>query len=133
MPNSISLTGNVSQDPELRFTPGGQAVCTFSVADNYKRKEKDDIVVFVQVTCWNQLAENVAESIRKGTRVTVTGRFQFDQWEDKDSGAKRSKLSMTAFTVAPDLSWATAEVTKNEKKEGNEPWVPSDDDSPFPS
>lgn len=132
MPNSISLTGNVTRDPELRFTPGGQAVANFSIADNYKRKDKDDLVVYVEITCWNQLAENVVESIQKGTRVTVTGRFQFDQWET-DDGNKRSKLSMTAFTVAPDLSWATATVTKNERKEGNEPWVPSDDDSPFPS
>lgn len=129
MPNSISLTGNVTRDPELRFTPGGQAVANFSVADNYKRKDKDDLVVYVEITCWNQLAENVVASIQKGTRVTVTGRFQFDQWET-DDGSKRSKLSMTAFTVAPDLSWATAEVTKNERKEGgNEPWIP--EEAPF--
>ncbi|MGZ4759606.1 MAG: single-stranded DNA-binding protein, partial [Acidimicrobiales bacterium] len=84
--NTVSVVGNATRDPELRFTPSGQAIATFGIAVNRSWRNKqtnewDEAVSFFDVTCWAQMAENVAESVTKGTRVLVTGRLEQRSWE----------------------------------------------------
>lgn len=117
--NTCTITGNATREPELRFTPSGQAVASFGVAvnrrwQNRQTQEWEEAVSFFDVTCWAQLAENVAESVSKGTRVTVAGRLDQRSWETQD-GDKRSKVEIVADDVAVSLRWATAEVMKNER------------------
>lgn len=111
----VNIVGNVGKDPELRFTKSGKAVCSFSVAVNRKRGEETESH-WVDVTCWSSLAENVAESIAKGTRVMVMGNVDQQTWEN-DAGEKRSKLQVIAWNVGPDLSYATAVIAKNERRD----------------
>lgn len=111
--NHVTIVGNATRDPELRFTPGGQAVASFGVAYNYKPKDGDERVSFFDVTCWGSLAENVAESVAKGTRVLVAGRLEQRSWET-DAGEKRNKVEIVADSVSPDLRWASAVVTRND-------------------
>jgi single-strand DNA-binding protein len=117
--NSVTVVGNVTRDPELRFTPSGAAVATFGLAWNRRstnaRGETEEQVSFFDVTCWRQLAENVAESLTKGSRVVVYGRLEQRSWETND-GEKRSKVEIIADDVAPSLRWATAQVTRNDFK-----------------
>ena len=115
--NSVTVVGNVTRDPELRFTPSGAAVATFGLAWNRRsqnaRGEMEEQVSFFDVTCWRQLAENIAESLTKGTRVIVYGRLEQRSWETQD-GERRSKVEIVADDVAPSLRWATAEITRND-------------------
>jgi len=112
--NTITIVGNLTRDPELRFTPGGAAVANFGVAWNQKGRDgQEDKVSFFDVTCWRQLAENVSDSLQKGARVVVHGRLDQRSWENQD-GDKRSKVEIVADDVAPSLKWATAELRKNE-------------------
>ena len=120
--NAISVVGNLTVDPILRFTPGGMAVAQMGVAVNRRRQDKKtnawiDETSFVDVTCYGTLAENVAESLSKGARVLVEGRLNQNTWEDKQTGDKRSKLEVVADEIGPSLRWANATVTKNEKRE----------------
>ena len=120
--NNVTITGNATREPELRFTPSGQAVANFGVAvnrrwQNRQTQEWEEAVSFFDVTAWAQLAENVAESVAKGTRVTVTGRLDQRSWETQD-GDKRSKVEIVADDVAVSLRWATAEVSRNERPGG---------------
>jgi len=115
MSNSVSIVGNLTREPELRYTPSGAAVAKFGVAVNrsYNNRsgEKVEQTDFFDVTAWRELAENIAESLTVGSRVIVTGRLQQDRWEN-DSGEKRSKIFIVADEVGPSLRWATASVTK---------------------
>ena len=111
--NTVTLVGNITRDPELRFTPGGAAVSSFGLAWNRKNRDGEESVSFFDVTCWNSLAENVAESLSKGNRVVVYGRLDQRSWENQE-GERRSKVEVIADEVAPSLRWATAEVTRNE-------------------
>lgn len=120
--NSVTLIGNVTRDPELRFTASGQALASFGVAvnrrwQNRQTNEWEEQVSFFDVTCWQQMAENVAESITKGTRVVVNGRLDQRSWETQD-GDKRSKVEIVADEVAPSLRYATAQIVRNERREG---------------
>ncbi|MDG2212044.1 MAG: single-stranded DNA-binding protein [Acidimicrobiales bacterium] len=108
--NTITITGNVTGDPELRFTQTGTEICNFDIAWNASR---DSEAMFFRVTCWEKLAVNVSESIEKGTRVTVIGRLAQRSWDDKETGQKRYAVDITAEDVGPSLKWATAEVTRN--------------------
>ncbi|MGZ4707479.1 MAG: single-stranded DNA-binding protein [Acidimicrobiales bacterium] len=121
--NTVSVVGNATRDPELRFTPSGQAIATFGIAVNRSWRNKqtnewDEAVSFFDVTCWAQMAENVAESVTKGTRVLVTGRLEQRSWETND-GEKRSKVEIVADEIGPSLRFATAGVTKNERRGGD--------------
>jgi single-strand DNA-binding protein len=121
--NTVTLVGNVTRDPELRYTPSGQAVATFGLAvnrrwQNRQTQDWEEQVSFFDIKCWAQMAENVGESVQKGTRVLVTGRLEQRSWET-DNGDKRSKVEVVADEIAPSLRWATAEVTKNERSEGS--------------
>jgi len=118
--NHVSIVGNLTRDPELRFTPSGQATATFGVAvnrrwQNRQNNEWEESVSFFDVVCWGQLAENAAQSLTKGTRIMVTGRLDQRSWETPDH-EKRSKVEITAEEVAPSLRWATATVVKNERR-----------------
>lgn len=113
--NSVTLTGNLTRDPEARFSQSGLAIANLGIAVNSRRKVGDgqyeDEPNFFNVTAFGSLAENITESLTKGMRVTVFGRLRWRQWET-DDGQKRSTVEIIAESVAPDLRWATATVTK---------------------
>ena len=118
--NTVTLVGNATADPSLKFIPSGAANTTFGLAVNRKwqnrqTQEWEEATSFIDIVCWRELAENVAESIERGARVVVTGRMEQRSWE-QDDGSKRSKIEVIADEVAPSLRWASAQVTKNEKK-----------------
>ena len=115
--NTITVVGNITRNPELRFAQSGMAIAQFGVAWNRRRQDQEDEVSFFDVTCFRQLAENVAESLQKGARVVVYGTLQQRSWET-DQGERRSKVEILADDVAPSLKWATAAVTKNERSGG---------------
>ena len=119
--NTVTVVGNVTRDPELRFTSSGQAVATFGLAVNRRwqnrNNEWEESTSFFDVTCWAQMAENVGESLGRGTRVIVTGRLEQRSWET-DNGDKRSKVEVVADEIAPSLRWATVRVEKNERRDG---------------
>lgn len=118
--NSVTLVGNVTRDPELRFTASGQATATFGLAVNRvwndrQTNERREAVSFFDIVCWREMAENVSESLSKGARVVVTGRLEQRSWETPE-GDKRSKVEVVADEVGPSLRWATAEVRKNDRR-----------------
>jgi single-strand DNA-binding protein len=118
--NTVTLVGNVTRDPELRFTPSGQATTTFGLAvnrrwQNRQTQEWEEATSFIDIVCWRELAENASESIKRGSRVIVTGRLDQRSWETAE-GDKRSKVEVTADEIGPSLRWATAVVTKNERR-----------------
>lgn len=119
--NTITLVGNITDDPELRFTPSGAAVANFTVAVNRRINKdgqwEDKLDGFFRCNCWRDMAENVAESLQKGSRVIVAGRLQQRQWEDKD-GNKRSSFEIQVDEVGPSLRWATATVQKSSRSGG---------------
>src|SRR3989440_7680555 len=123
--NTVTVVGNLTRDPELRYTPTGQAVVKFSVAVNRfytnRNGEKVEQTDFFTVNAWRSLAENVAESLKSGARVLVTGRIQSRTWETED-GAKRTAVEIEAEEVAASLRWATAKLTKATKA-GAQDWV----------
>jgi single-strand DNA-binding protein len=129
--NSVSIVGNITRDPELRFTPSGQATSTFGVAVNRswtdrQSQERKESTSFFDVVCWGSLAENAAQSLTRGTRVVVTGRLEQRSWENQE-GEKRSKVEITADEIAPSLRWASVHITKNERRspEGGQDGAPS--------
>jgi single-strand DNA-binding protein len=120
MDNTVTLVGNATREPEVRYTPSGQTVVTFGLAVNRRWQNKttnewEEQVSFFDVKCWGQMGENVAESVPRGTRVVVTGRLEQRSWES-DAGEKRSKVEVVADEVAPSLRWATAQVQKIERQ-----------------
>lgn len=117
--NTVTVVGNVTRDPELRFAQSGMAIAQFGVAWNRRRQDQEDEVSFFDVTCFRQLAENVAESVRKGARVVIYGTLQQRSWET-DGGDRRSKVEILADDVAPSLKWATAAITRNERPGGGD-------------
>ncbi len=121
--NNVTLIGNITRDPELRFTPSGQANATFGLAvnrrwQNRQTNEWEEAVSFFNVVCWREMAENVSESLQRGSRVIVSGRLEQRSWENQE-GERRSKVEVVADDVGPSLRWATAKVDKNERKGGD--------------
>lgn len=119
MTSNVTLVGNATADPTLRYTPGGQAVVSFGLAVNRRWRNRqtdewEEQVSFFDVKCWAQLAENTAATITRGTRVVVVGRLEQRSWET-DQGDKRSKVEVVADDVAPSLRWATAQVERIER------------------
>ena len=122
--NTVTVVGNITRDPELRFTPSGQAIATFGLAvnrrwQNRQTQEWEEQVSFFDVTCWAQLGQNVSDTLVKGSRAIVTGRLEQRSWET-DQGDKRSKVEIIADEVGPSLRWATADITRNERREGGD-------------
>lgn len=120
--NNVTLIGNITRDPELRFTASGQALATFGLAVNRRWQNRqtqawEEATSYFDVVCWAQLAENAAESLPKGTRVIVTGRMEQRSWETQE-GEKRSKIEVIADELGPSVRWATTQVTRNERREG---------------
>ena len=120
--NTITLVGNITDDPELRFTPSGLPVANFTVAVNRRFKNangqwEDKLDGFFRCSCWRDMAENVAESLQKGSRVMVVGRLQEQRWEDQEGG-KRSRVEIQVDEVGPSLRWATASVQKSQRSSG---------------
>lgn len=123
MDNNITLIGNATRDPELRFTTAGQANCTFGLAvnrrwQNKQTKEWEEQVSFFNVVCWQEQAENVAESVTKGARIMVNGRLQQREYTT-DAGEKRNVVEVVADEVGPSLRWSTAVITRNERQQGS--------------
>jgi single-strand DNA-binding protein len=116
--NTVTLVGNVTDDPELRFTPSGAAVANFTVAVNRRFQKdgqwEDRLDGFFRCSCWRDMAENVAESLHKGTRIVVVGRLQQRSWDDAE-GNKRSTIEIQVDEVGPSLRWATAAVQKSRR------------------
>ena len=113
----ITVVGNLTADPELRFTPSGAAVANFTVAstprtfDKNSNEWKDGEALFLRCSVWRQAAENVAESLHRGTAVIVQGRLKQRSYETKE-GEKRTVYELDVEEVGPSLKWATAKVTK---------------------
>jgi single-strand DNA-binding protein len=115
--SAVTVVGNCTREPELRFTPGGFALVTFGVAVNRRWRDRAteelrEAVSFFDVKVWGPLAENVAHSVVKGCRVVVEGRLEQETWDDAATGEKRSKVVVVAEEVGPSLRFATAVVTR---------------------
>jgi single-strand DNA-binding protein len=126
--NTVTLVGNVTRDPELRFTPSGQANANFGVAvnrrwQNRQTNEWEEAVSFFNVVCWREMAENACQSLQKGSRVIVTGRLEQRSWES--NGEKRSVVEVVADEIGPSLRWATAQIERNERREPSEGGAPA--------
>ena len=101
--NTVTLVGNITRDPELRFTNTGQATASFGLAvnrrwQNRQTQEWEEATSFIDVVCWREMAENAAESLTRGARVLVTGRLEQRSWETPD-GDKRSRIELIADVV----------------------------------
>jgi single-strand DNA-binding protein len=117
---TTTIVGNLTEDPELRFTPNGAPVANFRVAVTPRRPDgkggwEDGDTSFFQVTAWRSLAENVAESLTKGARVLVYGTLRQRSWETPE-GDKRSVVEVQADEVGPSLRWATAKPERTGAK-----------------
>jgi single-strand DNA-binding protein len=120
--NTITVIGNVTRDPELKFLNSGQAALRLSVAvsrrwQNRQTQEWEEKTSFFDVSAYGSLAENAANSLAKGSRVIVAGRMDQRTWET-ENGDKRSAFEIVADEIAPSLRWATAVVTKTPRAEG---------------
>ncbi len=120
----MTIAGNLTGKPELRFTPGGAAVCKFSVAatprvyDQKTSEWRDGDPLFLNCTAWRDLAENIAESLDKGTRVVVTGRLRMSVWET-EGGDKRTSYTLDVEDVGASLRFAQATITKVSRSNGS--------------
>src|SRR3954468_24747362 len=117
--NSITISGNITRDPEMRYTPSGVSKVTFGVAvnrswRNQQTQEWDEQSSFFNVVAWRQLAENVGASLTKGARVVVSGRLEQRSWET-EQGEKRSIVEVVADDVAASFRFATAEIHRVER------------------
>ena len=144
---NVTIVGNLTADPELRFTPSGQAVANFTVAsttrllDRQTNEWRDGDTVFMRCAVWRQYAENVAESLTRGSRVIVTGRLKQRSYETKE-GEKRTVVELDVDDVGPALKNATAKVTKVARQGGggggggfgggasDDPWATPADSTP---
>lgn len=111
--NTVTVCGNITRDPELRFTNSGKAVAGFGIAVTRKYNDQEQ-TSFFNVTAWDTLGENCAASLHKGTRVVVTGRIEVRQYDAKD-GTKQTSVDIVADEVGPSLRWASVTVAKNER------------------
>jgi single-strand DNA-binding protein len=120
---TITVVGNLTDDPELRFTPSGAAVARFRVAstprflDRQTNEWKDGEPLFLQCQVWRQAAENAAESLQRGARVIVTGRLRQRSYETRE-GEKRTVMELEVDEVGPSLRYATAKVQKMSRSSG---------------
>jgi single-strand DNA-binding protein len=126
--NQVVIVGNLTDDPELRYTPNGAAVVKFRVAVNRRYQDqtgqwKDGETSYFTVNAWRTLAENSAESLTRGSRVVVVGRLQTRSWETQE-GDKRTVTEIEADELGPSLRWATAKVEKQGRQGGGD-WQPN--------
>jgi len=121
MSNATTITGNLTREPEIRYTKEGQATTQLGVAVNRRWQDRTtqewhEATSFFDVVCWRDLAENVALSLSKGMRVIVTGRLDQRSWET-DEGEHRSKVEITADEIGPSLLFATTDVQRTERRQ----------------
>ena len=141
--NKITIVGNLGKDPELRYTPQGNAVCNISVATNEKRRDKtgdlQDITTWFRITLWGKQAENASKFLTKGSPVYVEGRLKVEEWSDRD-GKTRYTLDVQATDMQFLGNNRGDEFTGNQSNEfpddvpatsGGNFSQPSDDDIPF--
>jgi single-strand DNA-binding protein len=127
---ALTITGSLTADPELRFTPSGIAVANFTVASNARRFDKatnayvDTEPIYMRCTAWRTTAENITNSLSRGARVIVTGTLKSNSYETRD-GDKRTSLELTVTEVGASLLWATVKTTKTERTS-----APADDGTP---
>lgn len=142
-----AIAGNLTADPELRFTQSGKPVATFTVAHTprFQRDGEwtDGSTTFMRCDAWGPIAENVAESFSKGDRVTVLGTLRTDEWQDKDTGEKRTAIKLTVDEVGASVQYATVDIRKIKRNGGPDPvdpWTgeaatarttPADAEAPF--
>jgi single-strand DNA-binding protein len=136
---TITVVGNLTDDPDLRFTPSGAAVANFTVAstprffDKQTNEWRDGEALFLRCSIWRQAAENVAESLHRGTRVIVSGRLKQRSYETRE-GEKRTVIELDVDEIGPSLKYATAKTTKTTRSGGsggdsggggggNDPWA----------
>jgi single-strand DNA-binding protein len=129
---TVTVVGNLTSDPELRFTPAGSAVVNFTVAstprlfDRESGAWRDGDALFLRCSLWREYAENVAESLVRGTRVVVHGRLRQRSYDTKE-GEKRTVVELEVEEIGPALRYATAKVTKVSRAtggEGSSAWTP---------
>src|SRR6185436_16934587 len=120
----ITVVGNLTDDPELRFTPSGAAVANFTVASTPRNFDKnsnewvDGEAMFLRCSIWRQAAENVAETLQRGARVIVQGRLRQRSYETRE-GEKRTTFELEVDEIGPSLRYATAKVTKTTRQGGS--------------
>jgi single-strand DNA-binding protein len=118
--STVTLVGNLTRDPELRFTQSGQAIATLGIAVSRRYQQNgewQEKTSFFNITAWGQLGENAAASLSKGSRTIVTGRLEQRSYETAD-GEKRNVVEVVADEIGPSLRWATAQVDRNDRREG---------------
>jgi single-strand DNA-binding protein len=141
--SNITLVGNLTRDPELRFTTKGVAQASFGIAVSRRYQvngEWQEQTSFFNVVAWRDMAENASSSLTKGSRVIVTGRLEQRSYEDKQ-GEKRSVVEIVADEIGPSLRYATAQVERTERRGGDDRFAASrgpqgpadapDDEEPF--
>ena len=132
---TLTITGALTADPELRFTPSGIAVANFTVASNARRFDKttnayvDVEPIFLRCTAWRTLAENAAESLTRGARVIVTGTLRSNSYQTRE-GDKRTNLELTVTELGASLLWATVKLTKPDRTVASANTA-SEDEPPF--
>ncbi len=134
---NLTVIGNITDDPDLRFTPSGAAVANFTVAstprifDKQTNEWKDGDALFLRCSIWRQAAENVAESLQRGSRVIVSGRLKQRSYETRE-GEKRTVVELDVEEIGASLKYATAKITKTTRsgsggdaggQAGNDPWA----------
>jgi single-strand DNA-binding protein len=115
--NTVTLIGNLTRDPELRYTTGGRGVASFGLAVNRRYQQNgewQEQTSFFNVVCWGELGENAAATLTKGARAIVAGRLEQRSWDTQD-GDKRSVVEVVADEVGPSLRWAQAQVERTER------------------
>lgn len=128
--NQVTLIGNITRDPELRYTTGATGVANFGIAINkryFDQKDnewKEQDPSFFNCTAWRDLGEHIASSARKGQRWIVVGELQQRSWET-DQGEKRSSIEVVVSAAGPDMKWATCEVERIERSTGNQQQQPA--------
>ncbi len=118
--NTITLVGNLTRDPELRFTTGGRGVASFGIAVGRRYQvngEWQEQTSYFNITAWGQLGENAAATLAKGSRVIVTGRLEQREYTTRD-GDKRTAIEVVADELGPSLRWATAQVERQSGQGG---------------
>ena len=118
----MKVVGGLVRDPELRFTAGGKAVCELVViVKNIGKRDGQFVEVgpatFMDITCWDQMAENAAASFVKGDRVMAWGRIKSEEWEDRKTGGKRSKMVLNADEIGASVRWNRCELTRNAREQ----------------
>ena len=143
MSTTTTAIGNLTREPELRFTNGGGAVCTFGIACSrrfQRNNEWQEETTFLNVVAWGQLGENAAQSLTKGARVVVTGRIAQRDYEAKDGGGKRTVFEIVADEIGAALRYATVQIERTartdstQQQQGSRAQAPSyidDETEPF--